>query len=100
MVDVIDSVIDANADEVLAGSTSMHDLMVAPRPLRKPVRDLIVVRAPGSLRPAGRGGHVRIEHLSSTGYDEVVERPSADAVALFWRFVIEKYGIEPPHRSE
>jgi hypothetical protein len=33
MVDVIDSVIDSGADELLAGSTTIHDLMVVPRPV-------------------------------------------------------------------
>jgi hypothetical protein len=57
---------------------------------------MIAVRAPSSLRHAP-AGQVRIEHLSSTGRNESVDRPPAEAVALFWRFVIEKYGIKPPH---
>jgi hypothetical protein len=94
MVDVIDS----GADHLLAGNTSMHDLMVVPHPVRAQVRDMIVVRGPGSLRPAA-AGQARIEHLSSTGHNDSIERPSSEAVALFWRFVIEKYGIRAPDRS-
>jgi hypothetical protein len=99
MVAVIDSVIDSGADELLAGSTSMHDLMVVPRPIGEHVRDMIAVRAPGSLRPPATAGHVRIEHLSSTGHNDSIDRPSTEAVPLFWRFVIAKYGISPPNRS-
>ncbi|MEV0802044.1 hypothetical protein AB0I34_30390 [Kribbella sp. NPDC050281] len=99
LVDVIDSVMDSGADVLLAGGTSMHDLMVTPHPVGPHVRDLIVVRAPSSLRPAATAGHVRIEHLSSTGYNDFIDRPPSDAVPLFWRFVLEKYGIRPPHRS-
>jgi hypothetical protein len=96
LVDVIDSVVDSGADELLAGDTSMHDFMVVPRPVSPSVRELIAVRAPGSLRPAATAGHVRIEHLSSTGLNDSIERPPSEAVRLFWRFVMEKYGITPP----
>jgi hypothetical protein len=98
MIDIIDSVVDSGADELLAGSTSMHDLMVVPRPIGVYVREMIAIRAPGSIRPVP-AGQMRIEHLSSTGLNDSVDRPPSQAVALFWRFVIEKYGITPPHRS-
>jgi hypothetical protein len=99
VADVADSVVGSGGDRLLAGSTSMHDLVVVPRPVGAHVRELIAVRAPGSLRPPSVVGHVRIEHLTSTGHDESIERPSAEAVPLFWRFVLEKYGIAPRHRS-
>jgi hypothetical protein len=83
VVDVINSVMDCGAHELLAGSTSMHDLMVVPRPVSPHIRDMIVVRAPGSLRPAATAGHTRIEHLSSTGYNDSIERPPSEAVPLF-----------------
>ncbi|MGW6278372.1 hypothetical protein [Kribbella sp. NPDC055071] len=95
LVDVIDSVLECGADAELAAGTSMHDLVVVPRPVPSSVREVIYVRAPGSLRPAAKAGLVRIEHLATTGYDEVVERPVSEAVPLFWRFVIEKYGVRP-----
>jgi hypothetical protein len=46
---------ESGADELLAASTSMRDLMVTPRPAGPHVRDLIVVRAPGTggVRAAG-----------------------------------------------
>jgi hypothetical protein len=40
----------------------------------------------------------RVEHLSSTGFNDSIDRPPADAVRLFWRFVLEKYGITAPNR--
>lgn len=95
LVDITDSVIDSGAEEVLAGSTSMHDLMVVPCPVGAQVREMIAVRAPGSMRP-GPAGQVRIEHLSSTGLNDCIDRPASEAVPLYWRFVIEKYGIRPP----
>lgn len=90
---------DSGADELFAGSASIHDLMVTPRPVGPHGRGLIVVRAAGSLRPAARAGQIRIEHLSCTGHNGSIERPASVAVPLFWRFVIEKYGIRPPRRS-
>jgi len=42
----------------------------------------------------GRPGAVLIEHLFATGHDRIV-RPDSEAVALFWRFLIERFGIEP-----
>jgi hypothetical protein len=52
----------------------------------------VIVRAPYSLAHPALG-HVIIEHLSTTGYNDLVDRPVADAVPLFWRFMIEKFGI-------
>jgi hypothetical protein len=62
----------------------------------EPPFDVIAVRAPGSLHEP-RLGHVLIEQLSCTGHHERIERPVEDTVALFWRFVIEEYGIHPVH---
>lgn len=44
LVDVVDSVIDSGADQLLAGATSMHDLMVVLRPIGAPVRDTVRAR--------------------------------------------------------
>lgn len=79
----------------LAGTISMHDLLVVTVPVPEPPYDVIAVRAPGSLHPP-RAGHVLIEHLSCTGRDDRIERPVSEAVPLFWRFVSVKYGIGPP----
>jgi len=66
----------------------MHDLVVVSVRIPEPPYG-VAVRAPGSLR-SPRDGHVLIEHMSVTGHDDRIERPVAEAVALFWRFMIEK----------
>lgn len=91
---IVGSVRDSNAEDRLAAYTSMHDLIVVSVPIPEPPYGVVAVRAPGSLR-SPRDGHVLIEHLSVTGHDERIERPVTEAVALFWRFMIEKYGVAP-----
>jgi hypothetical protein len=97
---IVKSVLSSDAMERLAACTSMNDLMVVAMPIPKPPYDLVVVRAPlASLHPPGEG-QVLIEHVSVTGRNDKVERPVADAVPLFWRFMIEKFGVIPrrnPH---
>ncbi len=94
---IIDDVLAIGADEVLAMATSMHDLVIAPKPMGDPRVDVVVVRAPSSLAPAAEQDLVRIDHLSASGRSTSIERPRADAVALFWRFMREEFGIQ---RSE
>lgn len=94
MAAVAESVIRTGSTELLAGTTSMHDLLVLPRPIPGPPYEVIAVRSPSSLRKPAPGT-VRIEHLSLSGRDEVIDRPVADAVRLFWRFVWEKFGVRP-----
>jgi hypothetical protein len=91
LFEIIDSVTAAGADEVLAVSTSMHDLVVALAPVAEPADDVVVVRAPDSLRTPAPGT-VRIEFRSGTGVTEI-ERPSPDAVGLFWQFLETEYGL-------
>ena len=72
----------------------MHDILVVTAPPPGPPCDLIAVRAPGS--PAQpMPGHMIIEHRSCTGRNDRIEGPAADAVRLFWRFVITRHGIHP-----
>jgi hypothetical protein len=94
---VAQSVIDTGATSMLAGCTSMHDIIVVATPLPDPPYDIVAVRAPGSLYPPS-AGMVLIEHVSGTGRDDRIERPAAEAVPLFWRFMIEKFGVQPLHR--
>ena len=94
MVEVIESVVSSGLTGSLGATTSMHDLIVATLPLMEPPFDVIAVRAPGSLRSPPIGS-VLIEHLTPTGHDERIARPVAEAVPLFWRFAVEKFGIEP-----
>lgn len=93
MADVVASVLACGKTAELAGTTSMHDLIVARQPLVAPPYDVVFVRAPSSLRPVP-SGKVVIEHLSTTGHDDRIERPVADTVPLFWRFMIEKFAVD------
>jgi hypothetical protein len=91
LFDIIDSVIASGADEFLGLTTSTHDLVVAPRPVSEPPLDVVVVRAPGSMR-SSPDGMVRIEHLSEHGDTDIV-RPADEAVPLFWSFVDVEFGV-------
>ena len=88
------SVIDSGCSTALAGITSMHDIVVTSTPVPEPPLDVVIVRAPSSLRRP-RAGHVVIEQRSLTGHDDRIETPVDEAVPLFWRFMIEKFGVEP-----
>lgn len=94
MADVVESVRRSDVVELLAGCTSMHDLVVVPVPLPEPPFGAVLVRAPDSLAHP-RTGSVIVEHTAVTGYHDSIQRPVGDAVPLFWRFIIEKYGIVP-----
>jgi hypothetical protein len=93
MAEVVAS-IRASASDQLAGFMSMHDLAVTttPVPAAGPI-DVIWVRP----QPFGVAGslQVLVEHWAPTGWDERIVRPAPQAVSLFWRFVREKWGIEP-----
>jgi hypothetical protein len=92
MSDIVRSVLASGRTGALAAQTSMHDLIVVPTPIPAPPYGVVAVRAPGSLREPPTG-QVRIEHLSATGDDEVIERPVAEAVPLFWHFMTVKFGV-------
>ncbi len=94
MADIVDSVIDSGSADRLGAFTSMHDLMVVATPIPELPYEIVAVRAPGSVHPS-RDGLVLIEHLTVSGNDDRIERPAAEAVPLFWRFMIEKYGVHP-----
>ncbi len=92
LVDIVESVESSEHSGDLAGTTSMHDLVVTDTPVPGPPNDVIIVRAPGSLhRPTA--GCARVEHHSHSGRNDEIERPDAEAVPLFWRFVLEKFGL-------
>lgn len=92
LLDIIDSVVAAGADQVLSLTTSMHDLVVTPKPPTEPPLDVVIVCAPSSMR-SHVSGTVRIEHLSVMGKNTEVVRPVDEAVALFWRFVEIEFGV-------
>ncbi|GAB1693492.1 hypothetical protein [Krasilnikovia sp. M28-CT-15] len=100
MCEVVDSIRSCAADR-LAGFTSMHDLAVTttPVPVRGPV-DVIWVRPqPAATAVTAGSPEVLIEHCAASGLDERIVRPGNDAVRLFWRFAIEKYGVHPNHEG-
>ena len=94
MAAVVQSVLDSEMAQSLAGTTSMHDLVVTTTPVAEPPFDVVIVRAPGSMHSPS-SGHVLIEQQSLTGHDDRIERPATEAVPLFWRFMIEKFGVHP-----
>lgn len=93
--DIITSVIAHGKTDALAAITSIHDLVVTSTPVASPPLDVVRVRAPDSVRHGPPAGQVRIEHQSHLGRNDVLERPVREAVALFWRFMIEKFGVTP-----
>jgi hypothetical protein len=94
LLGIVRSIRQSGVEDSLAGMTSMHDLIVAIAPVQSPPIDTIVVRAPGSVH-APTHGRVLIEHVSVTGRNDRIERPTDNATPLFWRFAIEKFGIRP-----
>jgi hypothetical protein len=68
MAAVVENVLESGAAQSLAGTTSMHDLVVTSTPVAEPPLDVVIVRAPSSLHPPS-AGHVLIEQQSLTGYD-------------------------------
>jgi hypothetical protein len=93
LLDIVDSVLNSGVMDTLAVTTSMHDLVVVGRPVPEPPMDVLIVRAPSSLKPP-RPGHVLVQYLANSGRNTVSERPTTEAVRLFWRFVEEKFGIK------
>lgn len=88
MAELVDSVITSGRTHDLAAFTSMHDLVVVPRPVPEVPYDTIFVQL---VMPGGE--YVQIEHRAVTGRNDKIARPASQAVGLFWRFMIEKYGI-------
>ena len=94
LADIAASVLACGGERQLAGLMSMHDLVVAARPLPEhPPVPVVVVRSSSSGYVGADG--VFIEHRSVTGHDDGIFRPGSEAVPLFWRFMIEKFGVEP-----
>jgi hypothetical protein len=91
---IVKSVLSAGAAGDLAAFTSLRDLMVVAQPIPELPYDLVAVRAPGGLHPPSEG-HVLIEHMTVTGRNDRIERPVDEAVPLFWRFMIETFGVRP-----
>ena len=85
---IIESIRQSNVSDQLAGALWLGGLAVAAVPITGPPIELLRVSAP-------RPGIVRILHQTHTGRNDEIDRPAADAVALFWRFTSEKFGVKP-----
>lgn len=100
LVDVVKSVLESGVSNQIAGALWMMDLAVAQAPVGTKPIDVIIVKGPASLNPPPTG-LVRIEHVTVSGRNDVIDRPYAESVPLFWRFIREKYGVVAgrPERS-
>lgn len=85
---VLESVVDNQMEDRLALKTSMWDLLITSAPPSGPPVDIIVVRQPE------RRDEITIEHWATSGKTERITRPADEVLPLFWRFVLEKYGIK------
>ncbi|WP_147305967.1 hypothetical protein [Subtercola boreus] len=94
IAEILRSVISSGLASSLAASTSMHDLVVVTSPPPAVPFDAIRVSVNSDVTAGHGGDFVTIRHLSVTGLDDEVSRPATEAVALFWRFVIEKFGLD------
>lgn len=91
---IVASIAASGRSEDLAFTTSMWDLIVTPTPVGEPPLDVVVVRGAMTMSDLP-DGHIVVEHLPLVGGADHIERPASEAVPLFWRFMIEKYGIAP-----
>jgi hypothetical protein len=94
VAEVVRSVARSPARGALLYSTSMWDLLVTTAPSTPPPVDMVVVRSPMGLGNIA-AGRVLVEHWPLVGIADSIERDDTDAVPLFWRFMIEKYGVHP-----
>lgn len=75
---IVESIMASPANKLLAGriSSHVHELNVAEVPIGDPPIETIIVRTPRSLHHRCAPGTVAIEHSSSTGRDDRIERPA------------------------
>jgi hypothetical protein len=97
IIEIIDSVRASGAGSWLAAARTIGALNVVSVDAAEPPYSVISV----SIIPAGRTapGVVQVEHVSCSGLTEVIVRPLDNGVPLFWRFVIEKFGVQPAATS-
>ena len=81
LAEILASIVSSGRADDLTVTTSMHDPVITPRPVPEPPLDVVIVRAPNSLRNGPRPGHVVIEEMSLTGHGDLIERPAAESCA-------------------
>jgi len=86
---LVKSIRASGVEHELAAKLSMMDLRVTAAPVATPAVEYIGVYGPASIGSTANGD-VRVEHRSISGRDDSIERPAAEVVPLFWRFVREK----------
>lgn len=91
LIEIVDDAIATHLDGMVSLTTSMHDLVFSPSPVDL-LYDAVVVRAPGSLH-APRAGNVRVDVVRSNGDTTSIERPSAEALAVFWAAMRDEFGV-------
>lgn len=94
VTEVVRSITRSPARTELRYTTSMWTLLVSPEPGTPAPVDAVHIR-----ETEDRDGTIVIEHLPLVGIADRIERPAADAVPVFWRFMKEKYGIEGREES-
>jgi len=98
---IIESVSNSGLSDRFVANSGWLDptLRVALADLDARERDAISI--PGNMwgNSSPSKGCVRIQHESFSGKVEDIQRPIADAVPLFWRFVSEKFGIDYRHEE-
>lgn len=91
---IVTSVLPSGRNWDLLFATSMWDLIVTSSPISEPPVDVVAVRGAMGLAHV-REDRIVVEHIPLVGGADRIERPADEAVPLFWRFMIEKYGMAP-----
>lgn len=91
---LVHSIIASPAANQLAGSLWVNQLTVAEAPVGDAPLDLLIVSAIEEGKAVNEVTRVSIVHSTVTGRNDTIDRPLDDAVALFWRFAFEKFGVQ------
>jgi len=101
MLAIVRSVISYHGADTLAGYTSMHTLIVTSCPVQEwPDVLRVDVMARDSMVQVSHEKVVRVRRPGlpdgwALQHGDSISRPADEAVPLFWRFCIEKFGIHP-----
>jgi hypothetical protein len=98
---IVQSVITEDGAAKLAGYTSMHTLVVTSTPVKEWPDVVRVELLPSSSKV--RISHEKVVRAPRSGLpdawteqrEDSITRPEDQAVPLFWRFCVEKFGVQP-----